>query len=217
MEITLQLFKVHPKVTVSDYIVPLKYPEWNQELLIKGFKRDYSERNRLTFYPYWDVNEELRKVVPKSVVEHMHHKPLVVHYHRERPTKMFVPIHIDGKDSIPQDDYNAAIQLPIIGCDHKCLTNFWYAPDGFEYEELTHARIYKSGFLENAVEYCMTDQPLLFNTKQLHSTANYNKWERERCIISWRFKPYITWNDAKDMLSEFLQPFPHMTDLAQLD
>ena len=146
----------------------------------------------------------------------MMEKPLVIHYHKDRPTKMFVPIHMDGKLSDPEHDYNAAINIPVIGCDHKCLTNFWYAPEGFEYEEKPQARIYKSGLLENAVEYCMTDQPILFNTKQLHSTANYNTWERERCIISWRFKPHVSWNDAKDMLDKFLQPIPQMTDLAQL-
>jgi len=198
-------------------VIPLSYPEWDQEKLIQGFKRDYSERNRLTFYPYWAANEELKQVVPPNVVEHMRPNPLIVHYHRERPTKMFVPIHIDGKDSDPEANFNAAINIPVIGCDHKCLTNFWYAPDGYQYEEKAQARIYQSGFLENAVEYCMTDQPILFNTKELHSTANYNTWERERCIISWRFNRYVSWNDAKDMLREFLQPVPQMTDLAQLD
>lgn len=213
----MKLFQVHPKVSADDYVIPLKYPEWDQEKLIQGFRKDYSERNRLIFYPHWYVNEELKQVVPSHVVEHMMEKPLVIHYHKERPTKMFVPIHIDGKDSIPGSDFKAAINMPVIGCDHKCLTNFWYAPDGYKYEEKAQARIYQSGFLENAVEYCMTDQPILFNTKELHSTANYNDWERERCIISWRFKPYVSWNDAKDMLGEFLQPSPQMTDLAQLD
>lgn len=213
----MKLFHVHPKVSADDYIIPLIYPEWNQDKIVEGFKRDYAERNRLIFYPHWYVNEELKQIVPKHVVDHMMDKPLVIHYHKERPTKMFVPIHIDGKFSNPEHDYNAAINIPVIGCDHKCLTNFWYAPNGYQYEEKPQARIYQSGFLENAVEYCMTDQPILFNTKQLHSTANYNTWERERCIISWRFKPYISWNDAKDMLREFLQPIPQMTDLAQLD
>lgn len=213
----MKLFQVHPKVSADDYVIPLKYPEWDQEKLIRGFRRDYSERNRLMFYPYWPANEELKQVVPPHVVEHMHPNPLVVHYHKDRPTKMFVPIHMDGKDTEPEHDYNAAINMPVIGCDHKCLTNFWYAPDGFEYEEKAYARIYQSGFLESAVEYCMSDQPILFNPKELHSTANYNDWEKERCIISWKFKPYISWNDAKDMLREFLQPFPQTTDLAQLD
>ena len=212
----MKLFKVHPKVSADDYIIPLLYPEWNQDKIVEGFKRDYAERNRLIFYPHWYVNEELKQVVPKHVVDHMMKKPLVIHYHKERPTKMFVPIHIDGKINTSGCDFNAAINIPVIGCDHKCLTNFWYAPNGYEYEEKAQARIYQSGFLENAVEYCMTDQPILFNTKQLHSTANYNTWERERCIISWRFKPYISWNDAKDMLTEYLQPIPQMTNLAQL-
>jgi len=212
----LKLFQVHPKVSIEDYIIPLKYPEWNQDKIIKGFKRDYAERNKLIFYPHWYVNEELKQVVPQHIIEHMMEKPLVIHYHKERPTKMFVPIHIDGKENIPGSDFNAAINIPVIGCDEKCLTNFWYAPNGYEYEEKTQARIYKTGLLENAVEYCMTDQPILFNTKQLHSTANYNTWEKERCIISWRFKPHISWNYAKDMLCEFFQPFPQMTNLEQL-
>jgi len=214
----LQLFKKHQKVSVDDYIVPLKYPQWNQNKIVEGFRKDYSKRDRLIFYPYWFVNDELKQIVPTHIVKHMMDKPLVIHYHKDRPTKMFVPIHMDGNLSFEHaHDYNAAINIPVIGCDHKCLTNFWYAPEGFEYEQKEFARIYKAGWLENAVEYCMTDQPILFNTKQLHSTANYNTWDRERCIISWRFKSYVSWEDAKEMLHTYLQPSPQMTDLKQLD
>jgi hypothetical protein len=212
----MKLFKVHKNLAADNYVIPLKYPQWNQDRIVKAFHKDYSDRTRVLFNTQWAVNEELKSVVPLEVLDHMWKSPVVVHYHKHRPTKMFVPIHIDGLDGVPECDFKAAINMPVIGCDEKCLTNFWNAPDGYTYKEKAKGRPYESGFLETAIEYCMTDQPILFNTKELHSTVNYNDWERERCIISWRFKEYISWEDTKDMLREYIQPIPQMTNLVPL-
>lgn len=211
----MQLFEKHQKVSVDDYVIPLDYPQWNQERLIKGFREDYSERTRLIFQHNWNANDAIKSVVPTEVLEHMMPKPLVIHYHKDRPTKQFVPMHVDGGNVGLKP--HAAINMPVIGCDHKCLTNFWYTPNGYERVQKAYSMVYESGDLEVGLEYCMTDQPILFNTGELHSTANYNDWDRERCIISWRFKSYVSWEDAKEMLHIYLQPSPQMTDLKQLD
>jgi len=198
--ITLKQLKVYQPAIASAYIKPLQYPEYNQDGLADLFWSKYKHKD--TSPASWnkdcEFDNELLNYLPKKLLPYLVTDDLLVlYFHNERTIDKTV-IHHDGGN---EKEWYAQINLPVYNCTTDTRTTFW-EPVG-ELEELVR---YKSTVLQSdavkAIEFSMTDQPLLFNSTKYHSVELPER-KVERASMTVRFKKEYSWLDANDLCKEY--------------
>ena len=190
----------HPAI-VSDYINPLRYPEHNQYKLAEIFwkKYTYKDTDGSTWNKDYSLSkDEIFEYLPNKLLPYLVTDDLIVTYFHNERTIDKTAIHHDGGNV---KEWYAQINLPVYNCTTETKTIFW-EPTG----ELSEVVRYKSTVLRSdatkAIEFSMTDMPLLFNSTKYHSVELPNK-KIERASMTIRFKKEYSWLDAKDICKEY--------------
>lgn len=125
------------------------------------------------------------------------------------PPGAISPIH---KDGIKSDEIRfVSINIPIIGCNPSCVTEFFNIGDEFMYEsEGARSVLVRPDALEKGLkatragEYSLLDKPVIVDTQKPHRINNSIGTE-PRVSLSWttRFK---SWDSAVEYFSQYANP-----------
>lgn len=116
-----------------------------------------------------------------------------------------IKIHADGAGTKLDNTYNVSINIPVRNCDNKTVTVFWDFEDERPIEYIHHEKlgtreIVDKEQLVRRQEYVFKDQAVLFRNEYPHSVENAN--DSLRLMLSWRFKPEYSWDQAIDICKE---------------
>lgn len=113
-----------------------------------------------------------------------------------------INIHADGAGTRPENTYNVSINIPVYNCTTQTVTQFWDFPDQrpidyVHYEKMGTRDIVDKDQLVRAHAFSLTDTPVLFRNEYPHSVEN--DFDQLRVLLSWRFLPDVTWEQATDL------------------
>jgi hypothetical protein len=112
-----------------------------------------------------------------------------------------LPTH---KDGCPTNPYSAAVNLPILNCDHRTETLFLRGPDHVPIYSKVGAR-FPISELEVVERHAFhnDDGFFLFSSGTWHKVRQHSDFSDERVMMSWRFKPGVSWNEALRRMQKF--------------
>ena len=140
---------------------------------------------------------------PDEIITHLYmNKLFVIYFHSKRKSNLFIPIHKDHA----KIKFTGAINLPVYNCTDKVKTNFWLPTGKNTSVQMPKSVAYESGELKLAVEFSLTDTPVLFNNGEYHSVFNPLPQEEERAMISLRFNPKYSWDEIKIICDKHCLP-----------
>jgi len=120
--------------------------------------------------------------------------------------KYNIKVHADGAGTALNNTYNVSINIPIENCTEKTKTVFWDFPDErpieyIHHEKLGTRQIVNQEQLERKQEYIFKDTAVLFRNEYPHSVEN--ECDDLRLMLSWRFKPEYSWNQAFELCKHY--------------
>lgn len=117
-----------------------------------------------------------------------------------------INIHADGAGINPKNTYNVSINIPVLNCTEKTRTIFWDFPDERKIEYIHHEKLGTRQIVDQAQlvkkqEYTFKNTAVLFRNEYPHSVEN--DCEDLRLMLSWRFKPEYSWDNALELCKQF--------------
>ena len=195
----MKLFSVSEGVNVDDYVLPLCFEKYNKEAIEECFWENYSYKDTRPggWHNSYEFHDTILNIIPDELVPHIITDSLfVLYFHNKRKLQMNTVVHRDGGKEIK---FSAAINIPAYNCTETVRTNFWIPSEDNTYTTQYKSRVYNSGELKLALEFAMTNTPVLFNSTQYHSVFTPMPQEEERAIINIRFNPNYSWEEIKEL------------------
>jgi len=114
-------------------------------------------------------------------------------------------LHADGAGTNTHNTYRVALNIPVSNCNETTKTIFWDFEDGrpieyISYEQYGVRDIADKDNLIRAQEYVLKDKAVIFRNEYPHSVENNN--EEVRQLLSWRFKPGYSWQQAIEICNK---------------
>jgi hypothetical protein len=198
----VKLFSVSEGVNVDDYVLPLCFEKYNKEAIEECFWENYAIKHD-KFLNSFEFNDIILNMIPDEIISHLYmDKLFVIYFHSKRRSNLFIPIHKDHSKT----KFTGSINLPVYNCTKKVRTNFWLPIGKHTSIQMPKSTAYESGELKLAVEFSLTDTPVLFNNGEYHSVFNPLPQEEERAMISLRFDPKYSWNEIKTICRKYCLP-----------
>jgi hypothetical protein len=183
------------------YIRELKHLNYSKTLCEEFIKNANLDYKALEKTKQWHNNvDATARLIGHfgSITEHLKDKVLILSLF---PGKQ-INIHADGAGTKLDNTYNVSINIPVKNCTPKTKTIFWDFPDEREikyihHEKLGTRQIIDKDQLERKFEYVFDDTAVLFRNEYPHSVENESA--DLRLMLSWRFKPEYSWDQAQEL------------------
>jgi hypothetical protein len=198
----MQVQYINSDIDINDYVIPLNFKNWNQFVIEECFWENYAIKHD-KFLNSFEFNDIILNMIPHEIISYLYmDKLFVIYFHSKRTSNMFIPVHKDHAKT----KFTGSINLPVYNCTEKVRTNFWLPVGKNTSIQMPKSTVYESGELKLAVDFSLTNIPVLFNNGHYHSVFNPLPQEEERAMISLRFDPKYSWEDIKIICREFLAP-----------
>ena len=205
----MQVQHINQDIDINNYVIPLSFKNWNQIAIEECFWENYAVKHD-KFLNGFGFNDIILNMIPDEIISHLYmDKLFVIYFHSKRRSNLFIPIHKDHA----KIKFTGSINLPVYNCTEKVRTNFWLPIGEHTSIQMPKSITYESGELKLAVEFSLTNIPVLFNNGHYHSVFNPLPQEEERAMISLRFDPKYSWEDIKIICREFLVPIQQTQNL----
>lgn len=190
------------------YIIPLNNFKINKDLYISFINENFLYNADLTDLQKrkkWHNNINVTTEIRNSVGPISNYLKDVILVLTLFP-KYNIKIHSDGAGTNPENTYNVSINIPILNCTNKTKTIFWDFPDERKIEYIHHEnlgtrQIVNQEDLIKKQEYIFKNTAALFRNEYPHSVEN--DCEDLRLMLSWRFKPKYSWDNALELCKHF--------------
>lgn len=186
------------------YIIPL--PNLNiDKPLLKSFINknflNYADLELLRSKKKWHNNIPVTEEIKESFGGISNHLKDVILVLSLFP-KFNIKVHADGAGTCADNTYDVSVNIPIENCTDKTKTVFWDFKDEREmkyihHENLGTRQIVNQDQLIRKQEYVFKDTAVLFRNEYPHSVEN--ECEDLRLMLSWRFKPEYSWDQAAEL------------------
>jgi len=182
------------------YIVPLKI-DYDKKQFLEFINRKNLDYDTLAKKKQWHNNFPVEELNIGPIQQYMKDVVLILSLF----PKYQIPIHADGAGTRLDNTYNVSINFPVHNCTEETVTHFWDFEDGREIKYIHHENLGTREIVDKdqlviGQNYIFRDTPVLFRNEYPHSVSNI--CNDLRLMLSWRFKPEYSWEQAVQLCEQ---------------